>query len=349
MRNNGKYDVFLSFEDRENRYIFSGNLYNALRRKRINTFFGDINDQRSPLQAIEESRISIVVLCPKYASSPSRLDELVAILDCMNTKGQMVFPIFYKVHMWDVRYQKGTYGEAMSKFKQRFGDDSQRVRKWRDALTLVTELSGWTYYTGYEYELIQKIVLLAVESLPRYDVFLSFSGEDTRYSFTGFLYNAFRREGFKIFMDEEGLEGGNQISEALMRAIEMSRLSIVVFSESYAYSTWCLDELAKIMECKSTNNQMVWPIFHYVEKSDVCNQTKSYGEAIAAHEKNFGEDSEKVQKWRRALSEIASLEGYHLREDEYQYEFVERLVDLAIAIENHEHIQSPSSNDSYNE
>ena len=58
-------------------------------------------------------------------------------------------------------------------------------------------------------------------------------------------------------MDDEGLEGGNQISPTIMGAIERSRLSIVVFSENYGYSTWCLDELSKIIECVKTRNQMV--------------------------------------------------------------------------------------------
>lgn len=156
-----------------------------------------------------------------------------------------------------------------------------------------------------------------MQALPGYDVFLSFTGEDTRYTFIGFLYNAFRREGFKIFMDDEELESGNQISQKLMGAIESSKISIVVLSENYAYSTWCLDELAKIIECMKTNNQMVWPIFYNVQKSDVCNQTKSYGEAMTEHEKRFGKDSEKVQKWRSALSEINNLEGDHVKQNEY--------------------------------
>lgn len=172
------------------------------------------------------------------------------------------------------------------------------------------------YFHRYEYEFIQRIVELAVQSLPRFDVFLSFSGEDTRYSFTGFLYHALRQEGFKTFMDDEELEGGNQISNTLLEAIEKSRLSIVVFSENYGYSTWCLDEFVKIIECMKTKNQMVWPIFYRVEQSDVSNQTKSYGDAMIAHEKKFGKDSKKVQKWRSALSEVAFLKGEHVKEDE---------------------------------
>jgi hypothetical protein len=156
-----------------------------------------------------------------------------------------------------------------------------------------------------------------VQSLPRYDVFLSFCGEDTRYSFTGFLYHDLRREGFKIFMDDEGLKGGNQISQTLLKAIEKSRLSIVVLSENFGYSTWCLDELVKIMECKKTSNQLVWPIFYKIEQSDIRNQTKSYGKAMAAHEDRFGKECETVQKWRSALSEVALLKADHIKENEY--------------------------------
>lgn len=84
-------------------------------------------------------------------------------------------------------------------------------------------------------------------SMARYHIFLSFRGEDTRYSFTGSLYRALCQGGFKTFMDEGGLEGGDQISVSLLNAIEASRLSIIVLSENYAYSSWCLDELVKIV------------------------------------------------------------------------------------------------------
>lgn len=161
----------------------------------------------------------------------------------------------------------------------------------------------------YEYKFIQRIVESIVQSPSRCDVFLSFYGKDTRYSFTRFLYHALRRKGFRAFMDDEGLKGGNQISRSLLDAIEKSRLSIVVFSKNFAYSTWCLDELVNIVECMKTKNQLVWPIFYKTEQSDVSNQTNSYGNAMTKHEERFGKDSEKVQKWRSALSQVALLEG----------------------------------------
>ncbi|GAU40068.1 hypothetical protein TSUD_258610 [Trifolium subterraneum] len=339
---NYKYDVFLSLRGEDTSCTFTGNLYHALRNKRIKTFFSheiqndDDNEQLqlppSIIKAIHESRISIVVLSENYASSAHCLDELVNILECMTMKNQLVWPIFYKVDPFDVRRQRGRFGEAIGKLER---DYSEMVPQWKEALFEVSNLVGWRYGTEYEYEIIQKIVESTIKSLPHYDVFLSFCGEDTRYSFTGFLYHALRREGFKIFMDDDGLEGGNQISQTLLQAIEKSRFSIVVLSENYGYSTWCLDELVKIMECKKVKNQLVWPIFYKIEQSDVRNQTKSYGKAMKAHEDRFGKESENVHKWRSALSEVALAKGDHIRENEYEHEFIKKIVERAIEAENH--------------
>jgi hypothetical protein len=71
------------------------------------------------------------------------------------------------------------------------------------------------------------------------------------------------------------------------------------------------------MECKKVKNQLVWPIFYKIEQSYVSNQTKSYGKAMTAHEDRFGKESENVQKWRSALSEVALLEGDDIKENEY--------------------------------
>ncbi|XP_024156350.1 TMV resistance protein N-like [Rosa chinensis] len=83
-----------------------------------------------------------------------------------------------------------------------------------------------------------------------YDVFLSFRGEDTRNTFVGHLYHNLVQREIKTFRDDVELEGGDEIAAALQKAIEEAKFLIVVFSKNYATSNWCLDELAKIMECK---------------------------------------------------------------------------------------------------
>ncbi|XP_054779035.1 TMV resistance protein N-like [Prosopis cineraria] len=165
----------------------------------------------------------------------------------------------------------------------------------------------------------------------RYDVFLSFRGEDTRHSFTVILYDALRRKGINAFIDDKKLGKGERISPALLKAIEKSRVSIIVFSMNYATSTWCLEELTHIIRCKKEKNQLVMPIFYKVDPMDVQYQRNSFGEAMAAHEDRFRNDLEKVRRWRFALSEAASLSSAWLFKDGYEFGFIERIVEDACA------------------
>lgn len=146
-----------------------------------------------------------------------------------------------------------------------------------------------------------------VAIVPRYSIFLSFSGNDTR-SFTGFLNNALCRSRYQTFMND-----GDQISQSTNGVIEESRLSIIVFSENYARSSSCLDFLLTILECMKTKNQLVCPIFYKVLPSDLRHQRNSYGEAMTEHENMLGKDSEMVKKWRSALFDVANLKGFYLK------------------------------------
>jgi len=150
-----------------------------------------------------------------------------------------------------------------------------------------------------------------------YDVFLSFRG-DTRFGFTGHLYNALRQRGISTFMDHEALERGEQISATIFKAIEESRMAIVVFSKSYASSTWCLEELLKILDCKKTKKLKVYPIFYSVDPSEIRHQTGSYGQQLANHENKMRYKKEKVENWRLALHEASNLVGWSFK-DGYNY------------------------------
>jgi hypothetical protein len=146
----------------------------------------------------------------------------------------------------------------------------------------------------------------------KYDVFLSFRGEDTR-SFIVYLHEALRKRGINAFVDYTNQRRGQDISVALFKAIKESKISVIVFSENYASSMWCLDELMEIIECtKRNNNQIAFPIFYHVDLSDVRHQRNSYEEAMVAHQNRFGKDSEKIKAWKAALSEAADFEGYHI-------------------------------------
>ena len=122
--------------------------------------------------------------------------------------------------------------------------------------------------------------------------------------FTSHLNGFLKLKGIKTFIDDE-LPRGEEISTELLEAIRSSRSSIIVFSENYASSRWCLDELVEILECKE-NGQMVLPVFYKVDPSEVRNQKGKFGEALAKHEVN---NIKKVQKWREALNKVGSISG----------------------------------------
>ncbi|KAI3773416.1 hypothetical protein L1987_47943 [Smallanthus sonchifolius] len=141
----------------------------------------------------------------------------------------------------------------------------------------------------------------------QYDVFLSFSGEDTRKNFVDHLYDALQKQGIHTFKDDERLEKGKGINGQLLKSIEDSKFFIIVFSKKYASSSWCLNELVKIMECQKSNEQSAYPVFYDVDPSEVRKQRGPVGEALARH------TNIETGKWREALTEAANLSGWDLR------------------------------------
>ena len=101
------------------------------------------------------------------------------------------------------------------------------------------------------------------------------------------------------------LPRGGEIGHLLFKAIETSRIAVVVFSKNYA-TLRCLDMLVMIMECKRLLNQSVLPIFYDVSQSTVLEQKEIFAEAL------LNGPIDKVNNWRTALKEAANLAGLHL-------------------------------------
>ncbi|XP_023752523.1 disease resistance protein RPV1 [Lactuca sativa] len=141
-----------------------------------------------------------------------------------------------------------------------------------------------------------------------YDVFLSFTGEDTRNSFTDHLYTALVRAGLFTFRDNDEIDRGQQLMPEIERAIKESKASIVVLSEKYANSRWCLDELLLILEQRRSFNHFVLPVFYHVDPSDVRNQRQSFAINVEGVEGSKWTEYN-VNRWKEALTEVADLTG----------------------------------------
>ena len=143
----------------------------------------------------------------------------------------------------------------------------------------------------------------------KYDVFLSFRGEDTRMNFTDHLYHALTKAGFRTFRDGDEIRKGEDHSSDILQAIQGSRIFLIVLSKNYASSTGCLEELVEILQCCRRSNQMVVPIFYDVSSSDVRNQ---FEQAFGEHGKRYFLNGDKVSIWRGALNELANISGLNL-------------------------------------
>nr|AXU93560.1 RPP4/RPP5-like protein [Arabidopsis thaliana] len=146
----------------------------------------------------------------------------------------------------------------------------------------------------------------------RYDVFPSFSGVDVRKTFLSHLIEALDRRSINTFMDH-GIVRSCIIADELITAIREARISIVIFSENYASSTWCLNELVEIHKCHKDKDldQMVIPVFYDVDPSHVRKQTGEFGDVF----KNTCEDKpeDQKQRWVQALTDISNIAGEDLR------------------------------------
>ncbi|XP_062024020.1 disease resistance protein RUN1-like [Rosa rugosa] len=157
-----------------------------------------------------------------------------------------------------------------------------------------------------------------------HDVFLSFRGPDTRNNFTGHLYRNLVQEGITTFIDND-LTRGEDITKELLNVIEGSRISIVVFSAKYASSKWCLDELVKIFQCKKSKQQIVYPVFYKVDPSDIRHQKGQVGDAIA-HLSKHKDNLKKVKSWKAALTQAATLYGWHILDGGHEANFIDAIV-----------------------
>ncbi|PRQ22466.1 putative TIR domain, P-loop containing nucleoside triphosphate hydrolase [Rosa chinensis] len=146
----------------------------------------------------------------------------------------------------------------------------------------------------------------------KYDVFLSFRGEDTRETFICHLYRALTARGIITFIDDESLERGSTIGPSLFTAIENSRIALVVLSENFASSSWCVDELLKILQCWDERRLIAYPIFYGVDPSDVRKQRESFQlrtVEVREHEEVYG-NKDKLKQWIYALKTVANLAGW---------------------------------------
>lgn len=142
--------MFLSFRGEDTSASFTSHLYASLQNAGINIFKDDYSLTRgdqisiSLLKAIEKSQIAVVIFSRNYANSQWCLNELVKIMECHRTIGQVVLPIFYNVDPSEVRHQKGEFGKAFQSLLNKISSEFLNLEPcWRAALREAAGLAGF--------------------------------------------------------------------------------------------------------------------------------------------------------------------------------------------------------------
>lgn len=145
---------------------------------------------------------------------------------------------------------------------------------------------------------------------PQPQVFINFRGLDLRDGFISHLERTFTELHIKYYIDREELR--SEPTQILFERIRESKIALAIFSERYAESEWCLDELVEIMENVKTGNLRVIPVFFKVKPDDVRGQQGEFGVKL------YGEGRRKrprIPQWEDALESVPTRMGLVLPEN----------------------------------
>lgn len=276
------------------------------------------NSSSLPIKdAIEKAKLHIVILCNEYLESTSCVNELVS----MKKLGVMIIPVFYGVEPSKLR---------------RLQNQGKHPTKTLDIVMFLSEFADIIGFNqrdcNDDAELVSKIVE-RVESIGKastsYKSFICHRGPDTKTNLVSHLHSDLDKCGMQPFLDRESLVKGLGLETQIEKAIATVSVNIVIFSENFASSPWCLKELVRILVSKA---HIIPVLFHRVEISDLETSEDSDGEYARALRKLKDEsildpatnqvtpkyDSSTIEKWKQALSEFGRRKDFiNINDDEF--------------------------------
>jgi ribosomal protein S24E len=141
-----------------------------------------------------------------------------------------------------------------------------------------------------------------------FDVFLNHRGPDVKRSFAAHLHQALQEAQCRPFLDKPALEKGQHGQKKIYEALGCASVHVAIFSEHYADSSYCLDELCAMLE----SGKLIIPVFYDVSPNDLHCKLHN-GPYTKAFSKTHGRRPEsKVKEWKDALCRAAQLFGFRL-------------------------------------
>ncbi|CAE6180803.1 unnamed protein product [Arabidopsis arenosa] len=151
-------------------------------------------------------------------------------------------------------------------------------------------------------------------------VFINFRGKAQRDNIVSFLKSKLEEiSDINVFIDEDEIRG-RPIS-ILFQRIRESSIALVIFSNKYPESCWCLDELVEIKKQMDTGSLVPFPIFYKVEPDSVKTQRGYFLNTLLKTEdyvrqkvdrsssKSILETEARIWGWRQALVSVCERMG----------------------------------------
>lgn len=153
-----------------------------------------------------------------------------------------------------------------------------------------------------------------------YDVFISHRGPDAKKTLASLIYYRLRNRGLSVFLDQNEMDRGEVIQHAICKAIQTARIHVAIFSQSYAESTWCLEELNLMWESKKEGRSSIITVFCDVGPRDLRRIEKgSYAQFFEEHKSKGRVSEEVLKKWKDALKNVSFISGIKFRANKSDY------------------------------
>ncbi|CAH8275994.1 unnamed protein product, partial [Arabidopsis lyrata] len=148
---------------------------------------------------------------------------------------------------------------------------------------------------------------MAIQARPL--VFINHGENDLSDGFIRHLASALRDEGFNVFIDSDERRGRGM--EHIFRAIDNSKVALVIFSDRYTASELCLHEAVRIYDRRREGKLVLIPVFYRVSTDDVNMFNGRFGESFLETLKIQGiSDHPFAEHWMRNVNFICTDTGY---------------------------------------
>jgi hypothetical protein len=124
------------------------------------------------------------------------------------------------------------------------------------------------------------------------------------------------------------MKEGDILNSQIVGAIKTASVHVAIFSENYAESKWCLQELVLMLESLKSGATII-PVFHDVKPAALrSTEDKDRGYGKGLHKLKVKTDEETIKRWKEALLTVADIIGFELEAyNGEEAELVEKIVE----------------------